>query len=112
MRFRQIKFFYVQLFLLLGSFPADDKLVSEDLIRACAFVKPSKWDAFGVAFGASDADLKEISKFDSLATRLFMVLEAWRIAKWPTVGQLLSKCKILGVSRQAIESRFKEMYEM
>ena len=111
-RFRQIKFLYVQwqLFLLLGSFPADDEEVSQDLIRACAFVKPSKWDEFGLSLGVSLADINEIGEStNSHISRMFRVLESWRLAKWPTVGQLLAKFETFRVNRQAIESEFKKL---
>ncbi|XP_065838518.1 heat shock 70 kDa protein 12A-like isoform X2 [Oscarella lobularis] len=92
------------------SFPADDEEVSQDLIRACAFVKPSKWDEFGLSLGVSLADINEIGEStNSHISRMFRVLESWRLAKWPTVGQLLAKFETFRVNRQAIESEFKKL---
>ena len=93
-----------------GAFPADDELVSLDLLRACAAVKGSKWEDIGVFLIGSD-DLDDIRRaYGGNVVRMFKVLESWNMAKSPSVGQLLAWFEEVGVNRSHIERKYNELY--
>ena len=103
--------FFATLFRL-DSFPADEKLVPDELVRTCAIVTGSKWHDIGVLLGISLADLDEVGDSTSGAvSRMFKVLDLWRkVEGSPTVGKLLLWFDQVGVNRRAIERKFDELY--
>ncbi|XP_065838537.1 death-associated protein kinase dapk-1-like isoform X2 [Oscarella lobularis] len=95
------------------SFPSDDELVPDDLMRTCAATKASKWEDIGVLLGISSDDIDEIrDSTRSKVSRMFKVLESWskKAENAPTVGKLLARFKQVGVSRRAINTKFEELY--
>ena len=92
-----------------GAFPADEDLVSIELIRACAALKGSKWEEVGVFLISMD-HLDEIRKlYGGNTVRMVSVLESWSTAKSPTVGQLLKWFEQVGVNRSHIERKYDEL---
>ena len=95
---------------LLGAFPANEELVSEDLIRVCAAVRGSKWEEVGI-FLVSVEDLDEIRKaYGGNAIRMFRVLEAWKMRVSPTVGELLRWFEEVGVNRVHIKKKYEQLF--
>ena len=94
-----------------GSFPNDDELVPDALMRAFAAVSPSKWEELGIFLDIALTNLDEFRECTgSNFVRMFRVLESWKKAsKSPTVRQLLSKFELIGVCREAIRRKFEEM---
>ena len=94
-----------------GSFPADDDLVSIDLIKTCSLVAPSKWEEIG-HFMIDSNTVEEISdRTKRNAPRMIKVLETWKLrAETPTVRKLLQWLKEVGVTREAIKKKYLELY--
>ncbi|XP_065845230.1 ankyrin repeat domain-containing protein 18A-like [Oscarella lobularis] len=93
------------------SFPADDELVPDELVKACAIVTGSKWEDIGMLLGISDSNLDDIrgSTSSSLA-RMIKVLDLWRKREGsPTVRKLLGWFEQVDVNRRAIERKFDEL---
>ena len=101
---------YVDNSLRLHAFSSEHHLVPDDLLRACAAVKASKWEEITVFLGIDDLD--EIREFSSSnVTRMFKVLKSWsERAKSPTVGKLLKWFEEVGVNRRLIIMKFEELY--
>ncbi|XP_065845194.1 putative ankyrin repeat protein RF_0381 isoform X2 [Oscarella lobularis] len=94
----------------LDSFPADDELVPDELVKACAIVTGSKWEDIGMLLGISDSDLDDVRGSTTLA-RMIKVLDLWRKREEsPTVGKLLRWFEQVDVNRRAIERKFDELY--
>ena len=51
--FAPLKNYFSIILSLLGSFPSDDEPVSDALIKACAAVDESKWEALAIALDIS-----------------------------------------------------------
>ncbi|XP_065838981.1 death-associated protein kinase 1-like isoform X2 [Oscarella lobularis] len=94
------------------SFPSDDELVPDDVMRACAAVKGSKWEDISVFLGISLDTLQEIrDSTPSVVLRMFKVLKSWsEKANSPTVGKLLKWFEEVGVNRRLIKMKFEEHY--
>ena len=106
-----INFLVVHYFFRLDSFPADDELVPDELVKACAIVTGSKWEDIGMLLGISDSNLDDIrgSTSSSLA-RMIKVLDLWRKREGsPTVRKLLGWFEQVDVNRRAIERKFDEL---
>ena len=90
---------------LLGCFPSDDEPVSDALMKACAAVDGSKWEALAIALDISLNDRTNIGEFtrDNFS-RMFKVLELWKKqSRSSTAGQLLRSFReFCGISRRAI----------
>ena len=100
-------------FFRLVSFPTDDESVSHELMRACAAVDGSKWEAIAINLGIELNDRKNIDAFTrpDYFCRMFKVLELWKKkAISPTVGQLLHQFNEIGISRKAIKDKFEQSY--
>ena len=82
-------------------------------MKACAAVAGSKWEDVGIYLDVGSASCAEIrGSTSSYFTRTFKVLEFWKkAAKSPTVRQLLSTFRLVGVSRKAIERKFEKISE-
>ncbi|XP_065838794.1 uncharacterized protein [Oscarella lobularis] len=92
------------------SFPADNALISDDLITACARVNGSLWESLGACLISSD-DLDCIRRrFDHNCARMVEVLKWWTNAKSPTVGQLLGWFEEFEVNRRAIRLKYESLY--
>ena len=80
-------------------------------MKACAAVNPSKWEDLGIILDIALTNVDEFRESTgSNFARMFRVLESWKKAsKSPTVRQLLSKFELIGVNREAIREKFKEM---
>ena len=92
-----------------GTFPADEEPVSVNLMRACAAVRGSKWEDIGI-FLIDLGDLEEIRKsYGGDGVRMIKVLEAWKLEKYPTVGQLLACFEEVGVDRHTIQTKYEEL---
>ena len=87
-------------------------MVPDDVMRACAAVKGSKWEDIGVFLGINSDDLEEIrDSTRSVVSRMFKVLKSWsEQAKSPTVGKLLRWFEEVGVNRRLIKTKFNELY--
>ncbi|XP_065839231.1 death-associated protein kinase 1-like isoform X3 [Oscarella lobularis] len=91
------------------TFPADDDLLSEDLIKACAAVKGSKWEEIGCLL-LSFEKVEDIRKpYGGNFVHMIKVLEAWNTAKSPTVGQLLAAFEAVGVNGCHIKKKYEEL---
>ena len=77
-------------------------------MRACAAVRGSKWEDIGIFLISSEA-LEEIRKtYGGSTTRMFKVLETWKLVESPTVGQLLGHFEEVGVNRYHIIEKYEE----
>ena len=95
----------------LDSFPFEQDLVPDDLLRACAAVKASNHMGRDQRFPGID-NLDEIRDYSrSNAARMFKVLKSWsKRAKSPTVGKLLKWFEEVGINRRLIIMKFEELY--
>ncbi|XP_065841535.1 putative mitogen-activated protein kinase kinase kinase 7-like isoform X2 [Oscarella lobularis] len=93
-----------------GAFPANEDIVSENLMRACATRAASKWEEMGILLDVQDLDeIRE--RYRGIMPRMFKVLELWKMREQsPTVGKLLRWFQEVGVSRYAIKSKYEELF--
>ena len=79
------------------------------LIQACAAVQGSKWEAISIYICPNALD--DIRKsYGGNEVLMFKVLEAWKLEKSPTVGELLKWFKQVGVNRRTIEDKYEELF--
>ena len=92
----------------LDPFPANEALVSSDLIRACALVKASLWENLGASLINEDdlQFIREHIRHDY--ARMVKVLTTWKKTNSPKVAELLGWFKQFDVSRRAIKEKYEE----
>ena len=90
-----------------GAFPADEKLVSIDLIRTCAVVASSKWEAVGYLLIYSNTVEQIRERTHDNIPRMMKVLESWKLRTTkPTVRDLLKCFERVGINRREIETQY------
>ena len=80
--------------------------MSIELMRACAAVKPSKWEQVGIHMISMD-ELDEIRKsYCGDEVRMMKVLDSWTTAESPTVSQLLKLFERAGINRSHVKRKY------
>ena len=78
-------------------------------MKACAAVKGSTWEDLGCLFSVEEVE--DICKsYGGNFVRMVKVLEAWKRAKSPTVGQLLAAFEAVGVNACQIRKKYGELH--
>ena len=94
-----------------GGFPSNDELISDDLMKTCACVQGSKWEAIGSLLIDLDAleEIREITRDNTL--RMMKVLKGWQLkTERATVGRLLKWFEQVGINERAIKMKYSELY--
>ena len=105
------KKFLIYSFFCLGSFPADDAPVTEEVIRACAAVDGGDWENMSIVLGISQDERLEIRQTtSSIMLRRLKVLECWKRRETSaTVDQLVRCLRHANVSRRAVEEKYEDL---
>ena len=93
-----------------NQFPDDDELLSDKVITACSRVRGSLWEEIGACITDLNAikQIREDTRSNTL--RMKMVLDSWKTATQPTVGELLRWFEEVGVNRRVIKMKYEDLY--